>query len=111
MSFLHESIPGLGKEKTESGAERPVLAPGETITVSDKAAAKIKGILESDGKSAAEYGFRLAVRGGGCSGYAYDMAVSQAKEGDKVYERDGVKVLVDPKSFFFLRGTVLDYRE
>lgn len=57
-------------------------------------------------------GLRLAVQGGGCSGLSYAVRFeSQPTARDRVFEFDGVKVFVDPKSLLYLAGIVLDYRE
>jgi iron-sulfur cluster assembly protein len=53
---------------------------------------------------------RLGVRGGGCSGVSYAIEFSdKSRERDHVFEFDGLRVLVDPKSLVYLRGAVLDY--
>lgn len=49
--------------------------------------------------------------GGGCSGLSYKMNLDAQRDGDRVFEREDVKVLVDRKSFLYLRGTELDYSE
>jgi iron-sulfur cluster assembly protein len=55
-------------------------------------------------------GLRLGVRGGGCSGASYVIEFAEKiRERDKVFEFDGLKVVVDPKSLVYLRGSVLDY--
>jgi iron-sulfur cluster assembly protein len=56
-------------------------------------------------------GLRLAVQGGGCSGLSYAIRLdTQARPNDKVFTFGDVKVFVDPKSFIYLAGTVLDYK-
>jgi iron-sulfur cluster assembly protein len=53
---------------------------------------------------------RLGVRGGGCSGVSYAIEFSdKIRERDNVYDFDGLRVVVDPKSLVYLRGSVLDY--
>ncbi len=53
---------------------------------------------------------RLGVRGGGCSGVSYAIEFSdKIRERDNIYDFDGLKVIVDPKSLVYLRGSVLDY--
>ena len=53
---------------------------------------------------------RLGVRGGGCSGVSYAIEFSdKVRERDNVYDFDGLRVIVDPKSLLYLRGSVLDY--
>lgn len=57
-----------------------------------------------------EGGLRVAVTGGGCSGMSYQLGFQQIPdEKDKVFEQDGVKIFVDPKSYIFLKGLELDY--
>ena len=80
-----------------------------TITVSDDAAKKIHSLIESMNKP--EHGLRLKVVGGGCSGLTYKMDVDSPREGDKIFERDGAKVVVDRKSFLYLKGTELHYHD
>ncbi|MGM0478772.1 MAG: HesB/IscA family protein [Bacteroidota bacterium] len=53
---------------------------------------------------------RVGVQGGGCSGLMYDLDFDQEeREGDKIFEDNGVKIVVDKKSFLYLMGTTLDY--
>ena len=80
-----------------------------TITVSDDAAKKIHSLIESMQKP--EHGLRVKVVGGGCSGLQYKMDLDTPRDGDKVFENDGAKVLVDRKSFLYLNGTEVHYSE
>ena len=77
------------------------------ITVTEKAAKKALTLAEREGKKPR---LRLGVRGGGCSGvsYAIEMA-DKTRERDNQYLFDGLRVVVDPKSLVYLRGSVLDY--
>lgn len=77
------------------------------ITLSENAADKIKQLVA--GKP--EAGLRVKVVGGGCSGLQYRMEVDAARERDKIFERDGARLIVDKKSFLYLNGTELDYAE
>jgi iron-sulfur cluster assembly accessory protein len=79
------------------------------ISVSDEAAKKIHGLLQSQQKP--EHGLRLKVVGGGCSGLQYKIDLDTPRDGDKVFENDGAKVLVDRKSFLYLNGTEVHYEE
>ena len=78
------------------------------ITVTPLAAEKIKNIKTSQAASE-ETGLRVRVVGGGCSGFQYQLVFDAPKTGDQVYEQEGVRVVVDPKSFLYLNGTEIDY--
>jgi iron-sulfur cluster assembly accessory protein len=56
-------------------------------------------------------GLRLKVIGGGCSGLQNKLEFDQPKTTDRVFERDGAKVIIDLKSLLYLSGTELDYKE
>ncbi len=78
------------------------------ITMTPSAAQRIREVLEREGKS--ECSVRLGVAGGGCSGMSYKMEFdNKEKPGDEVFELDGIRVLVDLKSYLYLNGTELDY--
>ena len=77
------------------------------ITVTDKAARHINRYLERRGKGV---GLRFGVRTTGCSGLAYKLEyVDEASPEDQVFESNGVKVYVDPKSLAYIDGTELDF--
>jgi len=80
------------------------------ITLSEKAVEKIGELLggQADG---AEQALRVAVRGGGCSGFQYALAFDKPKEDDHVFEADGVAVVVDKVSMQFVFGSEVDYVE
>ena len=79
------------------------------IEVTPQAAARVRVLLD---KNQCTGGLRLGVVGGGCSGLSYKFKLEETpKATDQVFERDGVKVFVDPKSYKFLDGMVLDYTE
>jgi iron-sulfur cluster assembly protein len=79
------------------------------ITLTPGAASQVKRLLEKENKP--EWGLRVGVRSGGCSGFSYVLGFDAPQEGDKVEELDGLKILVDPKSVPYLEGTELDYQE
>ena len=83
--------------------------PNQAITLSDKAAAKIGELLA--GQEGNEQALRVAVRGGGCSGFQYALAFDQAKADDNVFTVDGVSVVVDKVSMQFVFGSEVDYVE
>lgn len=80
------------------------------ITLTEKAAGKIGELLGSQ-PDGAEQALRVAVRGGGCSGFQYALAFDKAKEDDHVFEVDGVAVIVDKVSMQFVFGSEVDYVE
>ena len=79
------------------------------IDLTELAAAKIKTLTAE--KGIPDGGLRVKVVGGGCSGLTYKMDIDQRRDGDKVFERDGARLVVDRKSFLYLNGTVLDYHD
>ncbi len=80
----------------------------QPITLTDGAAAKIKELLgEQD--DASEQALRVAVRGGGCSGFQYALAFDKRKDDDHVFEYEGVNVVVDKTSMQFVFGSEVDY--
>jgi iron-sulfur cluster assembly protein len=92
----------------------PTNAPagGKAIQVTERALKKIRSAMEKESVSPEQGGLRLGVQGGGCSGLSYNIRFdSQPRERDRVYEYDGVRVFVDPKSFIYLHGMILDYEE
>jgi len=79
------------------------------ITMTDQAVRKIQALLAE--KAVPEGGLRVKVVGGGCSGLTYKMDVDTPRDGDRVFERNGAKVVVDRKSFLYLKGTELHYHD
>ncbi len=79
------------------------------ISLSERAAAKIRSLLEQQHKEGG--GLRVKVVGGGCSGLQYKMDLDEERPGDKVFGEAGARILVDRKSFLYLNGTELDYNE
>ncbi|KJY88179.1 MULTISPECIES: iron-sulfur cluster assembly protein IscA [Vibrio] len=77
------------------------------ITMTETAASRVRTFLENRGKG---IGLRLGVKTTGCSGMAYVLEfVDELNEEDSVFEHEGVKVIIDPKSLVYLDGTELDY--
>jgi iron-sulfur cluster assembly protein len=82
------------------------------VHVTEKAAEKIRELLVREGVPAETGGLRIGVQGGGCSGLSYAMRLeNQARARDKIFEVNGARVFVDPKSYVYLDNTTLDYRE
>jgi len=82
----------------------------EAITLTEKAAAKVGDLLGGQGDSA-DQALRVAVQGGGCSGFQYALAFDQAKDDDHVFEVGDVSVVVDKVSMQFVFGSEVDYVE
>jgi len=79
------------------------------VSITDRAAKRIKEILAAENRDG--QGLRLKVVGGGCSGLQYKVDFDMEKAGDRIFEKEGARVLVDMKSLLYLTGTELDYRE
>ncbi|HTV05535.1 MAG TPA: iron-sulfur cluster assembly accessory protein [Acidobacteriaceae bacterium] len=82
------------------------------IQVTDRAIKRIRVALAKEGISPTEGGLRLGVQGGGCSGLSYNIRFdTQPRERDRIFNFEDVRIFVDPKSFIYLHGMVLDYEE
>jgi len=80
------------------------------IKVTDIAKNKVVELMREDGFNAANDYVRVGVKSGGCSGLSYDLKFdNSAQEEDKVFEDNGIKIIVDKKSFLYLVGTTLEY--
>jgi iron-sulfur cluster assembly protein len=78
------------------------------VLLTNSAVAEAKRLIAKDAR--ANLALRLKVKGGGCTGLLYDLDFDDtATEKDNVFEFDGLKVLVDPKSYVYLRGIELDF--
>ncbi len=84
--------------------------PQAAITLTDTAAGKIRELL-SDQQDAESQALRVAVRGGGCSGFQYALAFDKVKDDDHVFDDHGVSVIVDKTSMQFVFGSEVDYVE
>ena len=82
--------------------------PDSAITLTDDAASKIKELL-SDQENASDQALRVAVRGGGCSGFQYALAFDKKRDDDHVFEHNGVAVIVDKVSMQFVFGSQVDF--
>jgi iron-sulfur cluster assembly protein len=81
----------------------------QAITLTDVAASKIGELLSGQEDNA--QALRVAVRGGGCSGFQYALAFDKPKDDDHIFEVDGVAVVVDKVSMQFVFGSEVDYVE
>ena len=77
--------------------------------VTDIGAQKVQEFLSSQGEVAENAGLRVGVKGGGCSGFQYQLAFDELKDGDVVFESHGLKLLVDGPSLPYVDGSQIDY--
>jgi iron-sulfur cluster assembly protein len=102
----------MADETTNTITRPEPKAPAKGIQVTDKALVRIRSAMAKEGISAEQGGLRLGVQGGGCSGLSYNIRFdTQPRERDRVFQYDDVRVFVDPKSFIYLHGMILDYQE
>ena len=83
--------------------------PDTAIQITDVAAGKLKELLGAQEEP--DQVLRVAVRGGGCSGFQYALALDKRKDDDHVFEHNGVAVVVDKVSMQFVFGSEVDYVE
>jgi iron-sulfur cluster assembly protein len=80
------------------------------VTLTDIAAQKVRDFMQ--GQTAdGEVGLRVGVRGGGCSGFQYALALDERREDDHVFDSSGIRVLVDPPSLRYVEGSTVDFTE
>ncbi|MCZ7603851.1 MAG: iron-sulfur cluster insertion protein ErpA [Melioribacteraceae bacterium] len=83
----------------------------QEITITEKAAKQIQKVMEENNIDS-EFGLRVGVKGGGCSGLTYQLGFDGIKkDGDTIIEQHGIKLFVDGKSLFYLTGTTLDFSD
>jgi iron-sulfur cluster assembly protein len=81
------------------------------IEITDRGAEKVHEFLDAQQADVGLAGLRVGVRGGGCSGFQYQLAFDEQRENDVVFESHGLKLLVDNESLQFVRGSTIDYEE
>tara|TARA_B110000438_G_C15616402_1_gene564532 strand:+ start:328 stop:684 length:357 start_codon:yes stop_codon:yes gene_type:complete len=84
------------------------LIDQDNVTLTNNAAKRVNAILTGEKKDG--YFLRVSVVGGGCSGMSYNLSFDN-KEGefDKIYDCNGIKVVCDVKSWFYVKGTEIDF--
>jgi iron-sulfur cluster assembly protein len=114
------NVVSVGTENSqETFAVQPQVAvtsigtvPKQDLQVTGRAVQRIRLAMAKEGVSSEEGGLRLGVIGGGCSGLSYSIKFdTKPRERDRIYNFDGVRVFIDPKSFLYLHGMTLDYEE
>ena len=89
------------------------FVPGvtEDINITDKAIEEIKKIM-IENKIPENYGLRIGIKGGGCSGLTYTLGFdSESKPTDNIIEKEGLNIYVDMKSYLYITGTELDFTD
>jgi iron-sulfur cluster assembly protein len=82
----------------------------KSVQVTERALERVRVAMEKEGISPAQGGLRLGVQGGGCSGLSYNIRFdTQPRERDRVFQFGDLRLFVDPKSFIYLSGMILDY--
>jgi len=92
------------------GAVEMPPRPPSPVTLTARAVEMVKSTMEREKLDGS--GLRVAVTGGGCSGFQYSLDLEkEARPGDMTFEQDGIRLYVDPMSTQYLRGTSIDYVE
>ena len=89
------------------------------IVLTETAAREVKGIMkqqnetaQKDGADPKELYLRVGVKGGGCSGFSYSLDLTETvSENDEQWDSHGVKVICDSKSFLYLEGVTIDFKD
>ncbi|MCC9138087.1 HesB/IscA family protein [Pontibacter silvestris] len=80
------------------------------ITLTERALAEVKNIMQE--KNVPEdYGLRVGVQGGGCSGMSYLLGFDKAKDADEVYNVDGINLIMDKKHGMYVMGMQVDFQD
>lgn len=96
--------------ETQVEQPTPIADDEPMLSLTEKAAEKVKEIQAAESIEE-NYGLRLRVVGGGCSGFAYDLYFDQVAETDRTFDSHGVKLVIDQMSLQYLAGTSVDYVE
>src|SRR5215470_1707485 len=100
----------LETSPTQQPSAHPSDAPEAPIKLTDKAASMVKETIERENLAGA--GLRVAVVGGGCSGFQYSLDLEKdGRADDLMFEVKGVRCYVDPMSSMYLMGVEIDYVE
>jgi len=94
-------------------SEEIKFIPGvtEDVSITEKAVSEVKRIMKEN-NIPENYGLRIGVKGGGCSGFTYSLGFDgETKPTDTIIEKDGIQVFIDMKSYLYLSGTEVDYSD
>lgn len=95
------------KDSMTDSTKEATKAP---ITLTDGAVRALKGIIAEKSISG-EHGLRVGVKGGGCSGFSYELGFDLQKENDQVFEVNGIKVFMQKTHAIYLLGMEIDWEE
>lgn len=83
-----------------------------SIALTETAAREIQSIIEQQELDHEKVRLRVGVRGGGCSGFSYLLDLTeQQRDSDEVFEEHGIQIVCDPKSYLYLNGTTIDFKD
>lgn len=84
-----------------------------SVSITPKAAEKLREVMKNDGKDPEKDALRVFVQGGGCSGFQYGLMIDENVRGvgDKMFESNGIKILIDPISINYINGAEVDFVE
>src|SRR2546425_7290011 len=95
-------VVAIEQQETATGAHAPV------VSMTSRAADKLKEVIAKQGRD--DLALRVYVTPGGCSGFSYGMTFAEGtEEDDAIVEQDGVRVVVDPMSAMYLKGSEIDF--
>ena len=82
------------------------------IHLTETAAREIQNIIEQQELDAENIRLRVGVKGGGCSGFSYLLDLTeQGRDNDEQFEENGIQIVCDPKSYLYLNGTTIDFKD
>ena len=112
MNAGAKAATGNGSTAVADPPSSATKTPAKGVQVTDRALEHIRVAMQKEGISPQEGGLRLGVQGGGCSGLTYNIRFdTQPRERDRIFQFDDVRVFVDPKSYIYLHGMVLDWED
>jgi iron-sulfur cluster assembly protein len=87
------------------------IQSGQMVNLTDIAAEKVQEFMSGQGAEGDVVGLRVGVKGGGCSGFQYALALDEKRDDDHIFEISGIRVLVDPASMQYVDGSTVDFTE
>ena len=87
------------------------IQSAQMVLLTDIAAEKVQEFMSGQGAEGDVVGLRVGVKGGGCSGFQYALALDEKREDDHIFEISGIRVLVDPASMQYVDGSTVDFTE